>query len=72
MEITSGNNSEGDLSLVMPEKNIVNNRRQTFESYCVFASHFIAPVVGNEDMTICVGGLLFQVMFQRVMRRLLC
>ena len=48
MEITSGNNSEGDSSLVMPEKNIVNNRRQTFESYCVFASHFIAPVVGKQ------------------------
>ena len=35
------------LCLTMPDKNIVNNCRLNFESYCIFASHFIAPVVGK-------------------------
>ena len=41
-----GDLPEDDSSL--PNKNIVNNCRQTFESYCMFASHFIAPVVGKQ------------------------
>ena len=46
MERKSGNLPDNDASL--PNKNIVNNCRQTFEGYCVFASHFIAQVVGKQ------------------------
>ena len=46
MERKSGDFPEETFSL--PDKNIINNCRQTYESYCMFASHFIAPVVGKQ------------------------
>ena len=48
MENTVNDDKEDNFSSLLPEKNIVNNRRQTFESYCLFASWFIAPVVGKQ------------------------
>ena len=47
LEKVNDNFDNNDFHPVMPEKNIVNNCRQTYESYCEFASSFIAPVVGK-------------------------